>query len=161
MNSLLSWRQANRKYTTAIAVGERMVLDQFKEVWFFVYKMFKSSHKIAVVRVKHKLMEVPICQRCEDVPPIILSLSVHTSAPRCNRTRQRPGPDNNHTIWSLSGPESLGPHNNVGKIVRSLSGPETPVFIIGSLDVAALNYFLLGLIFSEQLNFYFPSLSLS
>ncbi len=26
----------------------------------------------------------------------------------------------------FSGPEILGPHNNVGKIVRSLSGPETP-----------------------------------
>ena len=47
---------------------------------------------------------------------------------RCNRTRQRPGPDNDHTIWSFSGPEILGPHNDVGKIVRSLSGPETPVF---------------------------------
>ncbi len=45
---------------------------------------------------------------------------------RCNRTRQRPGPDNDHTIWSFSGPEILGPHNDVGKIVRSLSGPETP-----------------------------------
>ena len=66
---------------------------------------------------------------------------------RCNRTRQRPGPDNDHTIWSFSGPEisgpdndhlgldndqSLcgpkisGPENDVGKIVRSLSGPETP-----------------------------------
>ncbi len=62
---------------------------------------------------------------------------------RCNRTRQRPGPDNdhtiwsfsgpeisgrdnNHTIWSFSGPEILGPHNDVRKIVRSLSGPETP-----------------------------------
>ncbi len=67
--------------------------------------------------------------------------------PRCNRTRQRPGPDNDHTIWlfpgpeisgpdndhlgldndqSLCGPEILGPHNDVGKIVWSLSGPETP-----------------------------------
>ncbi len=75
-----------------------------------------------------------------------------------NRTRQRPGPDNDHTIWSFSGPEIsgpdndhtmwsfsgpkisgldndqslcgpeiLGPHNDVGKIVRSLCGPETPV----------------------------------
>ncbi len=61
----------------------------------------------------------------------------------CNRTRQRPGPDNDHTIWLFSGPEIsgphnnhlgghclvlkiLGPHNDVGKIVRSLSGPETP-----------------------------------
>ncbi len=26
----------------------------------------------------------------------------------------------------FSGPEILGPHNDVGKIVRSLSGPETP-----------------------------------
>ena len=67
--------------------------------------------------------------------------------PRCNRTRQRPGPDNDHTIWSFSGPEISGPdndhqgldnnqslcgpkilglHNDVRKIVRSLSGPETP-----------------------------------
>ncbi len=45
---------------------------------------------------------------------------------RCNRTRQRPGPDNDHTIWLFSGPEILGPHNEVGKTVRSLSGPETP-----------------------------------
>ncbi len=66
---------------------------------------------------------------------------------RCNRTRQQPGPDNNHTIWSFSGPEIsepdnnhpgldndqslcgpkiLGPYNDVRKIVRSLSGPETP-----------------------------------
>ncbi len=69
---------------------------------------------------------------------------------RCNRTRQWPGPDNdhaiwsfsgpeilgphndhlgpdnNHTNWSLSGPEILGPHNDVKKIVRSLSGPDTP-----------------------------------
>ncbi len=45
---------------------------------------------------------------------------------RCNTTRQRPGPDNAHTIWSFSGPKILGPHNDVGKIVRSLSGPETP-----------------------------------
>ncbi len=66
---------------------------------------------------------------------------------RCNRARQRPGPDNDHTIWSFSGPEIsgpdndhlgldndqllcgpeiLGPHNNVGIIIRSLSGPETP-----------------------------------
>ncbi len=27
---------------------------------------------------------------------------------------------------SFSGPEILGPHNDVGKIVRWLSGPETP-----------------------------------
>ena len=44
---------------------------------------------------------------------------------RCNRTRQRPGSDNDHTIWSLCGPEisgpgndQLGPHNN-----WSLCGP--------------------------------------
>ncbi len=29
-------------------------------------------------------------------------------------------------MTSLSGPEILGPHNNVGEIVRSWSGPETP-----------------------------------
>ena len=73
-----------------------------------------------------------------------------TGNSRCNRTRQRPGPDNDHTIWSFSGPEIsgpdndhlgldnhvndqslcdpeiLGPHDDVGKIVRPLSGPETP-----------------------------------
>ncbi len=32
--------------------------------------------------------------------------------PRCNRTRQRPGPDNDHTIWSFSGSEISGPDNN-------------------------------------------------
>ncbi len=37
------------------------------------------------------------------------------------------GPHNDYTIWSFSGPEILGPHNHVGKIIRSLSGPETPV----------------------------------
>ncbi len=31
---------------------------------------------------------------------------------RCNRTRQRPGPDNDHTIWSFSGPEISGPNND-------------------------------------------------
>ncbi len=33
--------------------------------------------------------------------------------PRCNRTSQRPGSDNNHTIWSFSGPGQLlsGPEN--------------------------------------------------
>ncbi len=30
-----------------------------------------------------------------------------------------------HTTTSLSGPEILGPHNDVGEIVRSWSGPET------------------------------------
>ena len=32
-----------------------------------------------------------------------------------------------HTTTSLSGPEILGPHNDIGEIVRSWSGPETPV----------------------------------
>ncbi len=31
---------------------------------------------------------------------------------RWNRTRQRPGPDNDHTIWLLCGPEILGPDND-------------------------------------------------
>ncbi len=31
-------------------------------------------------------------------------------------------------MMSLSGPEILGPHNDVGEIVRSWSGPETPGF---------------------------------
>ncbi len=31
-----------------------------------------------------------------------------------------------HTMTSLSGPEILGPHNDVREIVRSWSGPETP-----------------------------------
>ncbi len=29
-------------------------------------------------------------------------------------------------MTSLSGPEISGPHNDVGEIVRSWSGPETP-----------------------------------
>ena len=35
-----------------------------------------------------------------------------TSLFRCNRTKQRPGPDNDHTIWSLCGPEFPGPDND-------------------------------------------------
>ncbi len=31
-----------------------------------------------------------------------------------------------HIMTSLSGPEISGPHNDVGEIVRSWSGPETP-----------------------------------
>ena len=31
---------------------------------------------------------------------------------QCNRTRQQPGPDNNHTIWLLCGPEISGPDND-------------------------------------------------
>ncbi len=31
-----------------------------------------------------------------------------------------------HTMTLLSGPEILGPHNDVGEMVRSWSGPETP-----------------------------------
>ncbi len=31
-----------------------------------------------------------------------------------------------HTTTLLSGPEILGPYNDVGEIVRSWSGPETP-----------------------------------
>ncbi len=31
-----------------------------------------------------------------------------------------------HIMTWLSGPEISGPHNNVGEIVRSWSGPETP-----------------------------------
>ncbi len=31
-----------------------------------------------------------------------------------------------YTTTSLSGPEISGLHNNVGEIVRSWSGPETP-----------------------------------
>ncbi len=45
----------------------------------------------------------------------IIGVSRQPSIPkmnRCNRTRQRPGPDNNHTIWSFSGPKISGPDNN-------------------------------------------------
>ncbi len=31
-----------------------------------------------------------------------------------------------HTTMLLSGPEILGPHNDIGEIVWSWSGPETP-----------------------------------
>ncbi len=33
-----------------------------------------------------------------------------------------------HTMMLLSGPEISGPHNDIGEIVRSWSGPETPAF---------------------------------
>ncbi len=49
-----------------------------------------------------------------------------TTTPFGRSRSDHPGLDNDHTIWSFSGPEILGPHNDVGKIVRSLSGPETP-----------------------------------
>ncbi len=48
------------------------------------------------------------------------------------------GADNDHlgldNNQSLYGPEILGTHNDVGKIVRSLSGPETPGSGLAELD---------------------------
>ncbi len=43
--------------------------------------------------------------------------SVLSNVNRCNRTRQRPGPDNKHTIWSFSGPEILGLDNDIRTVV--------------------------------------------
>ena len=31
---------------------------------------------------------------------------------RCNRTRARPGPQHDHTIWSCCGPEIIAPQHN-------------------------------------------------
>ena len=45
---------------------------------------------------------------------------------RCNRTRARPGPEHDHTIWSCCGPEISGPEHDVGQICWSCCGPETP-----------------------------------
>ncbi len=41
---------------------------------------------------------------------------------RCNRTRARPGPQHDHTIWSCCGPEFLGPQHN--HTIWSCYGPE-------------------------------------
>ncbi len=85
-------------------------------IQYFCLLFFDAPSKFRAVKPSSKI----ISKSGYDSPP-------PPPWPRCNRTRQRPGSDNNHTIWSLSGPEILGPHNDVGKIVRSLSGPETPV----------------------------------
>ena len=67
---------------------------------------------------------------------------------------------------SLYGPEILGPHNDVGKIVRSLSGPETPgtaktplFLFLATVLVFALFFFFFfffGLVDKYLLNTHFP-----
>ncbi len=73
------------------------------------------KHKTAIMHPKITSQRISMAQ--SPTPNKVMEISsqepqVGPSGARCNRTRQRPGPDNDHTIWSFSGPEISGPDND-------------------------------------------------
>ncbi len=71
--------------------------------------LYSAEHGFIVLHVGDAFLFVLLVNHCRYNFRALLT--------RCNRTRQRPGPDNDHTIWSFSGPEILGLDNDVGAVV--------------------------------------------